>query len=73
MSFQSLLLSDPNHSFFVNLVLKQLILEHKRWNRILERKRKCALLLDIAIQKEERREKYPVSENINDNYKLVNK
>lgn len=28
MSFQSLLLSDPNHSFFVNLVLKQLILEH---------------------------------------------
>lgn len=58
MSFQSLLLSDPNHSFFVNLVLnKQLILEHKRRNRILERKRKCALILDIAIQKEERARK----------------
>jgi len=40
---------------------------------ISERKRKCALLLDIAIQKEERVEKYPVSENINDNYKEVNK
>ena len=29
MSVESLLLSDPNHRFFVNLVLKQMILEHK--------------------------------------------
>lgn len=57
MSVESLLLSDPNHRFFVNLVLKQLILEHKQRNRILERKRKCALILDIAIQKEERARK----------------
>ena len=58
MSVQSLLLSDPNHSFFVNLVLKQLNTTRTQAVKlILETKRKCDLLWDIAIQKDERERK----------------
>ena len=57
MSLQSILLSDPNHSFFVNLVLKQLILELTSGETYLREKKEMCLNIEHSNSKRGKGEK----------------